>query len=497
MELICEEKKYEKREKELHEVSYFVDKEFKDVIDWKSYFGKGSYPNRQKVANNIKLIDNIANSFNCEFIIDVGCTSLPYLSKLRNKYTVIGIDINIVEKLPDYDDVYYIHCNLEEPIKINLPEKILRKSMIICSNTLEKVENKGYILSNIKDFMEYSKIGLITTLERTISNSEKAVWTINEVKKVLKHYDYNLNFIGLCNGNNKLSRDNILCIIGKNNEKKVLENIGDFRVVAIMAAYNEEDILYDSVCKLKENGIDVYIIENWSSDSTFKIVQRLYRENKIMGFERLPEKGPSMYFQFKEILKRKEQLAREIDADWFIHHDVDEIRRGSWDGLSLKESIYLVDKMGYNAIDYSLINFQPVDNGFIGGDFEEYFKYFTFFDTTPRINTWKKIDRKFDLASCAGHRVNFSNRKIFPFKFLIKHYTYRSQAHGLKKVLQDRNARYSPQEVRVGWHIHHKYLNSETNFLKNIEECILYDERSFREYFLLEKLFKENVFDAI
>ncbi|MBZ9686395.1 glycosyltransferase family 2 protein [Clostridium estertheticum] len=495
MSLVINEESYKEIEKELRKVNYFIDSELKQKVNLSEYYGKEGYKDVKKFANNIKLIDKISSSFECKYIIDVGCTNLPYLLELKDKYTIIGIDLNIVERLIDYEGVWYIKCDLDFLNKINLPAKLLQASMILCSNALEKVKNKGCLLSNIKDFMENSKIGLISTLDRSISNSDEAIWTIDELKKTLKYYDFNLHFIGLSNKNKEELRENILCIIGKNNDNIIDENIKKFRVVAIMSVINEEDIIYDSVSKLKENGIDVYIMDNWSTDSTFAIIQNLYKENKIIGFERFPKEGPTKYYEWMEILKRKEQLSKELDADWFMHTDADEIKKGPWEGLNLKESIYLVDKMGFNAIDCNIIDFCPVDNGFARGDFEKYFKYTTIVQKLTRIDTWKKVNVAFDLANSGGHEIIFYGRKIFPFKFLLKHYSYRSQAHGLKKVLMERKARYSPKELARGWHVHNNYMNSKTNFLMNPEECILYVEKSFMEYFLLARLFRCEVFD--
>ncbi|MCB2312384.1 hypothetical protein LGL55_13855 [Clostridium tagluense] len=231
MSLVINDESYEKKEKELRKVNYFINNELKGKMDLNAYFEKESYKDVKKIANNIKLIDKIASSFECKFIIDVGCTNLPYLLELRDKYMIIGIDLNIIERLIDYDGVWYIQCDLDFPNKINLPAKLLQTSMILCSNAIDKVKNKGYLLSNIKDFMEYSKIGLISTLDKTISSSGESIWTIDELKKILKFYDFNLYFIGVSNKNEEELKGNILCIIGKNNN-------------------NEEDIIYDLVSKL-------------------------------------------------------------------------------------------------------------------------------------------------------------------------------------------------------------------------------------------------------
>jgi hypothetical protein len=233
MSLVINEESYVEKEKELRKVNYFIDNELKGKGDSSLYLGKEGYTEVKKITTNIKLIDKIASSFECKYIIDVGCTNLPFLLELKDKYKIIGIDLNIVEGLLDYQDIWYIQCNLDSPNKINLPPELLQTSMILCSNALEKIKNKGYLLSNIKDFMEYSKIGLISTLDRTISNSNEAIWTIDELKKVLKHYDYNLHFIVLSNKNDEQPRENILCVISKNISVK-------------------EDRIYDLVFKLNE-----------------------------------------------------------------------------------------------------------------------------------------------------------------------------------------------------------------------------------------------------
>ena len=43
-----------------------------------------------------------------------------------------------------------------------------------------------------------------------------------------------------------------------------------FRVIAIIAAYNEEDIISSVIGHLAHNGIDAYLIDNHSTDDTVK-----------------------------------------------------------------------------------------------------------------------------------------------------------------------------------------------------------------------------------
>lgn len=43
----------------------------------------------------------------------------------------------------------------------------------------------------------------------------------------------------------------------------------------------------------------------------------------------------------------EEKLAAEINADWFIHHDADEIREAPSPYKTLKEGIEDADRQGY------------------------------------------------------------------------------------------------------------------------------------------------------
>src|SRR5712691_12791263 len=98
----------------------------------------------------------------------------------------------------------------------------------------------------------------------------------------------------------------------------------DFSVVAIIAAYNEADIIGQVVGDLIEQGVQVYLLDDGSTDGTAAAVEP-YRGRGLLGVEQVADDGrPSEGFEWERILRRKAQLAGELDADWFIHHDADE-----------------------------------------------------------------------------------------------------------------------------------------------------------------------------
>src|SRR5579864_5919350 len=119
------------------------------------------------------------------------------------------------------------------------------------------------------------------------------------------------------------------------------------RVVAIIAAFNEADIIGTVVADLLEQGIGVYFLDDGSTDGTVAAVEP-YVGRGVVAVERLA--SANGHFDWERILRRKAQLARELDADWFIHHDADEFRESPWPHVRLADAIRIVDEMGYNAI---------------------------------------------------------------------------------------------------------------------------------------------------
>ena len=256
----------------------------------------------------------------------------------------------------------------------------------------------------------------------------------------------------------------------------------DFRVVALISAYNEEDIIVPCLQSLIKQGLEVYLIDNWSTDSTVELASQFLGKG-LLAIEKFPQSMPPSHYVWKDILSRIEQLTEEIEADWFLFQDVDEIRTSPWPGLSLKDAILKVDREGFNSIDHTVAIFYPVDNDFTAGaNFEAYFKYFEFTDRPGQfveINAWKNLGRRVSLSKSGGHEIRFKGRRTYPFRFLLKHYPVRSQAHGEKKIFRERKPRWLPQERASGWHTHYDHINEGHSFLRRPGDLRLFNESEF------------------
>jgi hypothetical protein len=251
-----------------------------------------------------------------------------------------------------------------------------------------------------------------------------------------------------------------------------------FRVTALMAAHNEEDIVGQVVRDLAEQGIGIYLLDHGSTDGTRGEVERA-AGRALVGVERLDVAG----FSLEAILERKAQLARELDASWFINQDADEFRESPWTDASLFEGIRRVDALGYNAIDFEVLNFWPTHDGFRkGDDVRAAFPLFERGGTFDRlqIRCWKKVDGPFDLLSSGGHEAAFAGRRVFPLRFLLRHYPIRGQAHGERKVFQERRPRFAASERQRGWHVQYDALQPGHRFLRDPKTLTAYDPHAVR-----------------
>ena len=241
-----------------------------------------------------------------------------------------------------------------------------------------------------------------------------------------------------------------------------------FRTIALVAAYNEADVISAVIGHLVESGVDVYLIDNRSTDDTVSEA-RPWLGKGLLEIEEFPASAPpeGNPFDWTGILRRKEELAASLDANWFQHHDADEFREAPWPGMKLGEGIRWVDRLGYNCIDFRVFNFPPVDDSFERGDPREHFRYWSEageFDRS-QLKCWKNDGGPVSLVPSGGHEVGIPNRRIFPIPFLLRHYPIRGQAHGHRKIFSDRRGRFVERERARQWHIQYDGVEEGTSFL--------------------------------
>ena len=245
----------------------------------------------------------------------------------------------------------------------------------------------------------------------------------------------------------------------------------DLRITALVAAYNEADIIGQTVGDLVRQGIHVHVLDNLSTDGTVAALQP-YVSSGLVRVERFPDgqtAGSGTRYEHGRIMLRKQQLARELDSDWFIAHDADEIRESPWVHLDLRQGIEQVDREGWNAIDFAVLNFCPTDDRFSpGADVREVFPYYEPAGPWDRtqVKCWKRAP-DVELVASAGHDVQFASRHVFPIRFILRHYPIRSQAHGVRKIFEERKPRFPDEERRQGWHVQYDGIAPDHQFVRD------------------------------
>ncbi|MGO8871214.1 MAG: glycosyltransferase family A protein, partial [Acidimicrobiales bacterium] len=251
-------------------------------------------------------------------------------------------------------------------------------------------------------------------------------------------------------------------------------------VLAIVPAYNEADIIDQLIDYLLEQGVRVHVIDNWSTDGTFETIQSRTHDSRVT-LERFPSAGPTEIHSTEELYLRIEQVADSSNADWLMINDCDEIHEAPWPRMTLAESFSMVTDWGFNCVDHTIVNFRPIaDNWRPGHSLVDAIPWCEFGKEPGsfiKMNAWKNQAGPVSLATSAGHQVIFPGRRVFPYKFLLRHYPIRSQEHGSRKVFKERIARWSPAEHDRGWHTHYDEYTPGDAFIWNRSDLFRWDDQ--------------------
>ena len=216
--------------------------------------------------------------------------------------------------------------------------------------------------------------------------------------------------------------------------------------VAILCVRNEEAYIGYAIRHLIEQGVLVAVIDNDSSDTTPAIVSSFSSRDVIhrskIGFEGT--------YDLLRILETKAAVARQIGADWIIHHDADEILHSPVPGETLAEAALRAERGGANAINFHEFVFVPTaaDQDFTGHDYvREMLHYYFFQPFYPRLMRMYRSGLS-NLAG-AGHLVSGPDLKVHPQDFISRHYISLSLAALRRKY---RHRPFLAENLARGWH---------------------------------------------
>lgn len=316
-------------------------------------------------------------------------------------------------------------------------------------------------------------------------------WNLAEFKTLLEQNYLHPTFIGLTIDNDdSIQKNAIIAIIDGCPLAQARQPPDDFRPLVLTSTFNDGDIALEIVRKLLDDGIDVIVHDNWSDDGTFEQLAALASTRGDLSVVRFPESGPSKYFELTALLRLKEEIAAAYPGRWIIHHDSDEIRCSPWPDLSLRQGLYLVDLMEFTAVDFTVCGFRPIDDRFTPErGLERHIHHFEFSTDQAdfiQAKAWRQSTEPVGLVHTAGHDAYFPERRVFPYKFLLKHYPLRSPSQARRKIFNERRPRFAPEEREAGWHYQYDAFDRNDTYLWDAAELIDFESPATRSNFLVE-----------
>ena len=447
----------------------------------------------------------LGGRFGCTEMIDLGCGSGNKLAEISRQFRMVGVDFG--ENIKRFRESYQGAIGLEhdlsrEPLRIT-DRELIKRSVVVCSDVIEYLPNPVPLLQTIHDLMQDAPVGIITTPERDRvrgpdhfgpPNNDHHVreWNLPEFERLLREVGLNVAFIGLTVNNDRdWAKRTIIAVLRQQGTENIYCAPPDFRVRAFMCAYNEEDVIPETLGYLTEQGVEVHLIDNWSTDRTVERAARFLGRG-LHAITKFPPEGPSSTYDWHALLTHVEDLSFRSRANWCIHYDADEIRESPWPQVRLRDALYRVEREGFNAVDHTCVVFHPTTQQPAVDLAIDRFAWFEFGKRPghfSQIKAWKRPNIRVRLAESGGHSADFLGRRVYPFKFLLRHYPIRSQQQGLMKILADRKPRWNQEERHVrGWHVQYDDIAPGHNFLGDASKLIEFNPDSFYSDFLVERL---------
>jgi glycosyltransferase involved in cell wall biosynthesis len=260
------------------------------------------------------------------------------------------------------------------------------------------------------------------------------------------------------------------------------------RIVGMMAAYNDADVIKQVVEHTLGQGIELVILDDGSYDGSFEMCSEFLGKGVLSA-----ERRQSSRREWEQILQELYDKALAQSPDWVLRVDDDEFLESPYPNLSLKEAIELEAGKGYNLIQFNNFEFWPTEKDDSSvKDVRKRMKYYTFSDDL-RYRCWNALPGV-RIAHGGGLYPGFpagTEARISPMKFVLRHYRIRSYDQGLRKVFRDRLPRYSLEDRRKDWLVHYDEVGlGRSYFVIDSRKLTLYNDdgkwnltRTFDGYF--------------
>ncbi len=451
-----------------------------------------------------RLAGHLAARFGSSRVVDIGCGSAEKLLALADDFDLVGVDhpSTVAQLTRRHPSFSWFGCDLESTESLPFPLSTFDGATVVCSDVIEHLTDPYPLLSMLRQALRRADTVLVSTPDRVLARGPDdqgppanpfhvREWQLDELHALLRSEGLPPTFVGLTVNNDRdLAKRTILAVLDKT--LGVLElPPTSFRVRALYSCFNERDIVVSTVNHLLKEGVDVTIIDDWSTDGTWELLHDTFGSTPRVELLRHGEQANDTY-NWESILRLKEQVGHQSGADWLIHHDADEIRFSPWSGTTMRTALWNIDRRGFNAVDHTVIEFRPLTDGFTAT--QDPASFFTHFEWGRRsghfvrVNAWKNTGQAVGLAASAGHTVSFPGVRVAPYKFLLQHFPLRSPQQAKRKVALERWPRFRSNERDRGWHLQYDDTDLDGPLLWNDHELEEWDAERFAREYLVERI---------
>ncbi len=427
-----------------------------------------------------RLAEFVARRAGARYVVDVGCGAGVKLAAMTGKLELVCIDTPValesVRRI--VPNATLIPWDLENGLP-RLEPSVLASAVVICADVLEHLRRPDCLARDLATIADRVLAILVSTPDRDRARgvhdfgppanpAHVLEWSHGEFVRFLSDSGMrDTPFAGhTVNTDRHGVKATSLVVAGRLAMTPVAAP--GFTVAAVINVYNERDILPEVVAHLHRNGVEAHIFDNWSTDGSFEIAVQMAASGMVRHVGRFPEVDPGEY-DWAGLLQHTQEYAATLDADWVLHQDADELRSSPWPGIRLADAIAAVDRLGYDAIDFSVIDFrflrvepEPAT------PYEDSLNWFEF-GRRPghfrQIKGWRNTGAVVDLVSSGGHVVHFAGRRVFPYKFLMKHYPLRTREQAQRKIFRDRLPRITREQAQLGWHTQYESFRGQGRVL--------------------------------
>jgi len=451
-----------------------------------------------------ELAIRIAERSGAKRIIDIGCGNGEKLAKVGSATKIVGIDAaharNLIgSSLPHAE---FIEANLEEGLP-GVRDELFEDAVVICSDVIEHLQRPDYLVRDLARIERKAVALLISTPDRTRARglgdmgppanpSHFLEWSADELVRFLSDCGMRKPPFHGFTINNNLAQSKITILIVAGEHMRFTEPANLPKVAALINTFNERDMIEEVLRHLAQQGVAAHVFDNWSTDGTYEALLDIKKQGLCAHVARHPEASTNQYL-WKNQLDNVEAYANTLNADWVLHYDADELRFSPWHGVSLRSAIGRIDHLGYNAVDFTVLNFRftakcadaasPYQKSLMRFEFGNKPGHFV------QIKGWKNTGSAVSLSKRGGHEVDFPDRRVFPLNFLNKHYPLRNQKQANIKIFQDRLPRYEQEQKERGWHRHYKDLAATGEVQPWSERNLIgWHEPHFTAEYLVERL---------